>query len=56
MPLPPTCMIDYVDINHDYVCMQMNYVNIQHNYVIIGDNDINPQLNNVACQYYCVAS
>ena len=31
--LPPTCKINYVNMQHNYVHMRLIYVNMQHNYV-----------------------
>jgi hypothetical protein len=31
--LPPTCKINYVNMQENYVIMQENYVNMQENYV-----------------------
>ena len=33
--LPPTCKINYVNIQHNYVNMRLIYVDMQHNYDII---------------------
>jgi hypothetical protein len=33
MFLPPTCKINYVNMQENYVSMQENYVNMQENYV-----------------------
>ena len=37
--LPPTCKINYVNMQHNYVNMRLIYVDMQHNYV--GMNVIN---------------
>ena len=31
--LPPTCKINYVNMQHNYVNMRLIYVDMQHNYV-----------------------
>ena len=31
--LPPTCKINYVNIQHNYVNMRLIYIHMQHNYV-----------------------
>ena len=39
--LPPTCEINYVNMQLDYVHMRFIHVNMQHNYVVMQYNYAN---------------
>jgi hypothetical protein len=45
--LPPTCKINYVNMQENYVNMQDYYVNMQEDHVNMQENYVNMQVTNV---------